>query len=78
MSVNATGHVSEIWSRATSALSNTPSPQSVGPARSEIQPDNRLPPPTRTDGATANPFQQLSSNLQSVLIQMQSQKASGQ
>lgn len=73
MSVNSTGHVSAIWSRATSALSNTPPPQGLAPGK----PEDRPPPPVRSDGAPANPFQQLSSNLQSVLIQMQSQKASG-
>ena len=74
MSVNATGPVSNIWSKATTALTNSPPPQSEAPEAAAPRKDaaGRPPPSAAADTTRANPFQQLSSSLQSVLIQMQS------
>ena len=75
MSVNAISHVANIWSRATSALSSAPTAQGIDAPK----PNEAGSPKTKAaqSGAaqTATPFQKLSSDLQSALIQLQAQKS---
>jgi hypothetical protein len=73
MSLNATTAHSNIFSRAATALI-TPTAASATPSLTPAKPnetDALKTQPTQTDAAPANPFQQLSSDLQSVLIKMQ-------
>lgn len=74
MSVNAISHVANIWSRATSALSSAPTAQGIETPK----PNEAGGPKSRgvQTGATqtATPFQTLSSDLQSALIQLQAHK----
>jgi hypothetical protein len=74
MSVNAISHVANIWSRATSALSSAPTSQGVdAPKPNEAGgPKPKAGPNGAAQAAT--PFQTLSSDLQSALIQLQAQK----
>jgi hypothetical protein len=71
MSINPLSNVSSIWSRATTALTNTPDPSSkpaAGPSPSG-------PPNSAGQGSgvsPSTPFQKLASDLQAVLLQMQS------
>jgi len=61
---------SSIWSSATSALTNLPSSKSTH----ETKPNEAGRPaqsPATAQASPANPFQQLSSSLQSHLIQLQ-------
>lgn len=74
MSINAISQASSIWSSATSALTRSPTAQGIS-ADKPTKTDG--PPPTKTDTSRSNPFQQLSSSLQSVLIQMQAGQTQG-
>ena len=72
MSVNPLAHVSSVWSNAATALSTVPTGPGTIPSTK--------PPAGGKPGGTApgqgdsigTPFQKLSSDLQSVLLQMQS------
>lgn len=77
MSVNALAHATNIWSRATSALTSAPQPQGLDAAKPNEAGAAR-PKPNQAggpQGGAPTPFQQLSSGLQSTLIQLQAQKA---
>jgi hypothetical protein len=73
MSLNPLSHVSQIWSRATTALSNTPDAGSamarVGTGRSGQERQASAAAPSEASAST--PFATLASNLQSVLLQLQ-------
>lgn len=70
MSINAVSPHSSIWARATTALTNTPLADT--PALKPNDAGTQPTPAGRPDPSRATPFHQLSSNLQSVLIQVQS------
>jgi hypothetical protein len=76
MSVNAISHAANIWSRTTSALSATPQAQGLDATKPNEAGASRAKP--NQAGSPQNgvptPFQALSSNLQSALIQLQAQK----
>jgi len=71
MSINPLNHVSQIWSRATTALTQTPDVGSVM-ARSSVPSGKGAVAPS--DHAST-PFATLASNLQSVLLQLQAGQA---
>jgi hypothetical protein len=71
MSINAIGHAANIWSRATTALTSSPTVQGLDVSKpNEAGSSKAKPTPLASQGST-NPFQSLSSDLQSALIQMQ-------
>lgn len=74
MSVNAINHVANIWSRATSALSSTPSAPGIETPKPNEAGGAKPAPGQNGKTVTATPFQTLSSDLQSALIQLQAQK----
>jgi len=70
MSVTAASQQSNIWASATSALTNTPSSKSLGPSKPNEAGGPAVQAP-KAGLARANPFQSLSNDTQSALIQMQ-------
>jgi hypothetical protein len=73
MSVTATSHASNIWSRATS-ISSSPAAQSIGPTKPNEAGSAKPKFDVAGPAAARTPFQPLSSDLQSALIQLQAQK----
>jgi hypothetical protein len=73
MSVTATSHASNIWSRATS-MSSSPAAQSLVPMKPNEAGSAKPKFNIAGAAATSAPFQPLSSDLQSALIQLQAQK----
>ncbi len=74
MSVNATSQASNIWARATTALTNSPSAQGLGQLKpNEAGGAKAKTGPIQAGVASANPFQSLSNDLQSTIIQLQAQ-----
>lgn len=74
MSINPLSNVSSIWSRASTALTTTPDATSLPPAKA-TNPKTEASKTEASSGQTASastPFQKLSSDLQSVLLQLQS------
>lgn len=69
MSVDPTGHASSIWSRVTSALTSTPSADLSGSPATDKTSSQK--PAKPGQAAQPAPFQQLSSDLSSVLFQWQ-------
>jgi len=69
MSINPLGNVSNIWSRATTALTTTTDPTTLPPTTPPADQDKTG---TMQTAAAGTPFQKLSSDLQAVLLQMQS------
>jgi hypothetical protein len=69
MSVSAVSQQSSIWANATSALTNSPQANSLKTTKPNEAGGAKQ--PTPTDTSRSNPFQQFSSDLQSVLIQAQ-------
>ena len=68
MSITATGTPPAIWSQATSALSSIPSSKSVPTHKPYEAGGAKMP---QTGALAANPFQPLSTELQSTLVHMQ-------
>ncbi len=75
MSINPLNNTSSIWSNATTALTGTPdSAAAFKPSTQPAKPTNTQ--VSQGTSGSATPFQTLSSNLQAVLLQMQSGQAS--
>lgn len=77
MSINPLSHVSQIWSRATTALINTPAAGSAlassGAGQTGHGSSPAVPPSDDQDQSVSatTPFAALASNLQAVLLQLQ-------
>ena len=76
MSISAVSQPSSIWASATSALTSTPAANSLKSGKPNAA-GTDAPQTTRPDTSRSNPFQQFSSDLQSTLIQAQSQGSRG-
>jgi len=69
MSVNALSQSSHIWSRATTALTNTPDTTDINSGKTTTPAPNTAPKPANTPAH--GPFEKLSNDLQAVLMQWQ-------
>jgi hypothetical protein len=74
MSINAVSQPSSIWTSATSALTTTPDATGLTSAKPNEAGGTTTTPKPGSVGTT--PFEQLSSNLQAVLVQMQAGQGS--
>lgn len=76
MSITAISPHSTIWASATTALGSTAATETIAQSKSN-EAGAASPSTTRVDPTRTTPFQQLSSDLQSVLIQMQNAYGDG-